>query len=270
MRNFLLSSALFWLRRYHIDGLRVDAVSSMLYLDFSREAGQWMPNHYGGRENLEAIAFLREFNTLVHREEPGAVTIAEESTSWPMVSRPTYIGGLGFTFKWNMGWMHDTLDYMKLDPIYRRYNHNLITFALMYAFNENFVLSLSHDEVVHLKGSMLTKMAGDWWQKFASLRLLFGFQYTMPGKKLNFMGQEFGQWSEWAERRSLDWDLLDWPTHQGRAEVDERPEPPLRRSSPRCSSMISTTRASNGSRSTTWSRASLLTCASPTTAAIFW
>ncbi len=215
VRNFLLSSALFWLREYHIDGLRVDAVSSMLYLDFSREPGQWIPNHYGGRENLEVISFLREFNTLVHREEPGAVTIAEESTSWPMVSRPTYIGGLGFTFKWNMGWMHDTLDYMELDPIFRRYNHNLITFALIYAFNENFMLSLSHDEVVHLKGSMLTKMSGDWWQKFASLRMLFGFQYTMPGKKLNFMGQDFGQWSEWSERRSLDWYLLDWQTHKG-------------------------------------------------------
>ena len=227
VRNFLLSSALFWLREYHIDGLRVDAVSSMLYLDFSREPGQWMPNHYGGRENLEAISFLREFNTLVHREAPGAVTIAEELTSWPMVSRPTYIGGLGFTFKWNMGWMHDTLDYMKLDPIYRRYHHNLITFALIYAFNENFVLSLSHDEVVHLKGSMLTKMAGDWWRKFASLRLLFGFQYTMPGKKLNFMGQEFGQWSEWSEERSLDWYLLDWDTHKGVAEVDEGRQPAL-------------------------------------------
>ncbi len=215
VRNFLLASALFWLREYHLDGLRVDAVSSMLYLDFSREAGQWLPNHYGGRENLEAISFLREFNTLVHRECPGAVTIAEESTSWPMVSRPTYIGGLGFTFKWNMGWMHDTLDYMKENPIYRRYHHGLITFALVYAFSENFVLSLSHDEVVHLKGSLLTKMSGDWWQKFASLRLLFGLQYTMPGKKLNFMGQEFGQWSEWSEERQLDWYLLSWPTHQG-------------------------------------------------------
>lgn len=215
VRNFLLSSALFWLRRYHIDGLRVDAVSSMLYLDFSRDAGQWLPNHFGGRENLEAISFLREFNTMVHREAPGAVTIAEESTSWPMVSRPTYIGGLGFTFKWNMGWMHDTIDYMKLDPIYRRYNHTLITFGMMYAFSENFFLSLSHDEVVHLKGSMLTKMAGDWWQKFASLRLTFGYQYTMPGKKLNFMGAEFGQWQEWSERRGLDWYLLDWSTHKG-------------------------------------------------------
>jgi len=215
VRNFLLSSALFWLRHYHVDGLRVDAVSSMLYLDFSREPGDWIPNHYGGRENLDVISFLREFNTLVHREEPGAVTIAEESTSWPMVSRPIYIGGLGFTFKWNMGWMHDTLDYMHLDPIFRRYHHQLITFALMYAFNENFMLSLSHDEVVHLKGSLLTKMAGDWWQKFASLRTTFGFQYTMPGKKLNFMGQEFGQWREWSERRALDWDLLEWGTHQG-------------------------------------------------------
>jgi 1,4-alpha-glucan branching enzyme len=203
------------LREYHLDGLRVDAVSSMLYLDFSRQPGQWLPNQYGGRENLDAISFLREFNTLVHRESPGAVTIAEESTSWPMVSRPTYIGGLGFTFKWNMGWMHDTLDYIKLDPIYRRYHHNLITFALMYAFNENFVLSLSHDEVVHLKGSLMTKIAGDWWQKFATLRLLFGFQYTMPGKKLDFMGQEFGQWSEWSETRALDWYLLDWATHRG-------------------------------------------------------
>ncbi|MEP7294003.1 MAG: 1,4-alpha-glucan branching protein GlgB, partial [Chloroflexota bacterium] len=215
VRNFLLSSALFWLRRYHIDGLRVDAVSSMLYLDFSREPGQWLPNRYGGRENLDVISFLREFNTLVHREEPGAVTIAEESTSWPMVSRPTYIGGLGFTFKWNMGWMHDTLDYMALDPIFRRYNHTLITFGMMYAFSENFFLSLSHDEVVHLKGSMLTKMSGDWWQKFASLRLMFGYQFTMPGKKLNFMGQEFGQWQEWSEKRGLDWYLTDWSTHKG-------------------------------------------------------
>ena len=270
VRNFLLSSALFWLRRYHIDGLRVDAVSSMLYLDFSREPGQWIPNHYGGRENLEAISFLREFNTLVHREAPGAVTIAEESTSWPMVSRPTYIGGLGFTFKWNMGWMHDTLDYMKLDPIYRRYHHNLITFALMYAFNENFVLSLSHDEVVHLKGSMLTKMAGDWWQKFASLRLLFGFQYTMPGKKLNFMGQEFGQWREWSEDAQPRLVSARLGHAQGRAEVDERPQPPLHCSSPRCTSTISTTAASSGSRSTTSSRASSPTCASPTTAPISW
>ncbi|MBE2271673.1 MAG: 1,4-alpha-glucan branching protein GlgB, partial [Anaerolinea sp.] len=215
VRNFLISNALFWLREYHIDGLRVDAVSSMLYLDFSRKAGEWLPNQHGGRENLEAISFLQEFNTIVHNESPGAVTIAEESTSWPMVSRPTYLGGLGFTFKWNMGWMHDTLDYMKLDPIFRRYGHNHITFSLFYAFSENFVLSLSHDEVVHLKGSLIQKMSGDWWQKFASLRLLFAYQYTHPGKKLNFMGQEIAQWREWSELRQLDWNLLVYPTHTG-------------------------------------------------------
>ncbi|MBL8134479.1 MAG: 1,4-alpha-glucan branching protein GlgB [Anaerolineae bacterium] len=215
VRNFLLANALFWLRYYHIDGLRVDAVASMLYLDYSRKAGQWVPNQYGSNENLEAIAFLREFNTLVHREAPGAVTIAEESTSWPMVSRPTYVGGLGFTFKWNMGWMHDTLDYFKLNPIFRRYHHNLITFLIVYAFSENFVLALSHDEVVHLKGSLLTKMPGDWWQKFASLRLLYGMQYGMPGKKLNFMGHEFGQWEEWGEAKQLEWNLTVYPTHSG-------------------------------------------------------
>ncbi len=214
VRNFLIANALFWLTRYHVDGLRVDAVSSMLYLDFSRKAGEWVPNKYGGRENLEAIAFLKEMNEIVHRECPGAVTIAEESTSWPMVSRPVYLGGLGFTFKWNMGWMHDTLDYMKTDPLYRRYKHDRITFSLAYAFSENFILSLSHDEVVHMKGSLISKMAGDWWQKLASLRLLYGYQFTHPGKKLLFMGQEFGTWSEWSETRALDWDLLDWPTHR--------------------------------------------------------
>ena len=215
VRNFLISNALFWLDKYHIDGLRVDAVSSMLYLNFGREAGQWIPNEYGGNENLAAIAFMKEFNTVVHSEYPGAVTIAEESTAWPMVSRPTYIGGLGFTLKWNMGWMHDVLEYMKKDPIYRRYQHHLITFSLMYAFSENFVLSLSHDEVVHLKGSMLTKMAGYGMQKFASLRLLYGFQWTHPGKKLLFMGQEWGQWREWSEARSLDWHHLDHAPHAG-------------------------------------------------------
>ncbi|MBK8025723.1 MAG: 1,4-alpha-glucan branching protein GlgB [Chloroflexi bacterium] len=215
VRNFLLSNALFWLRYFHIDGLRVDAVASMLYLDYSRKAGQWIPNQYGSNENLDAIAFLREFNTLVHREFPGTITVAEESTSWPMVSRPTYVGGLGFTFKWNMGWMHDTLDYFKLNPIFRRYHHNLITFLLVYAFSENFVLALSHDEVVHLKGSLLTKMPGDWWQKFASLRLLFGMQYALPGKKLNFMGAEFGQWEEWGEAKQLEWNLTAYPTHSG-------------------------------------------------------
>jgi 1,4-alpha-glucan branching enzyme len=215
VRNFLLSNALFWLKVYHIDGLRVDAVSSMLYLDFSRKHGQWVPNKYGGNENLEAISFLREFNETVHGECPGTYTIAEESTAWAMVSRPVYIGGLGFSFKWNMGWMHDTLDYAAKDPIYRRYHHNKMTFSLLYAFNENFILSLSHDEVVHMKGSLIQKMAGDWQMKFAGLRLLLGYQMTHPGKKLNFMGAEFGQWREWSETRSLDWDLLKWTTHLG-------------------------------------------------------
>ncbi len=215
VRNFLLANALFWLLRYHIDGLRVDAVSSMIYLDFSRKSGEWIPNEYGGNENLDAIAFLREVNTLVHQEAPGAITIAEESTAWAMVSRPVYVGGLGFTFKWNMGWMHDTLDYLQKNPIFRRYHHNKLTFSLIYAYNENFVLSLSHDEVVHGKGSLMGKAPGDWWQKFATLRLLYGYQWTHPGKKLLFMGQEFGQWREWSEERSLDWELLDLETHQG-------------------------------------------------------
>lgn len=214
VRNFLTSNALFWLKKYHIDGLRVDAVASMIYLDYSRKAGEWVPNQYGGRENLDAVSFLKSVNEIVHLECPGTITIAEESTAWPMVSRPTYLGGLGFTFKWNMGWMHDTLDYIQRNPVYRRFHHNRITFSLFYAFSENFVLSLSHDEVVHGKGSLINKIAGDWWQKFSTLRLLFGYQYTHPGKKLMFMGQEFGQWREWSEARSLDWDLLQWPTHQ--------------------------------------------------------
>lgn len=213
VRNFLIANALFWLKKYHLDGLRVDAVSSMIYLDFSREEGEWLPNQYGSNQNLEALAFLREFNEAIYAEAPGAVTIAEESTSWAMVSRPTYIGGLGFSFKWNMGWMHDTLKYMKLDPIHRRFHHNQVTFALLYAFSENFVLSLSHDEVVHGKGSLIGKMPGDYWQKFAQLRLLFGYQYTQVGKILNFMGAEFGQFSEWSEARELDWHLLEYEKH---------------------------------------------------------
>jgi len=213
VRSFLLSNALFWLKKYHIDGLRVDAVSSMIYLNFSREDGEWRPNEYGSHENLGALAFLREFNEVVHAEAPGAVTIAEESTAWPMVSRPTYIGGLGFTFKWNMGWMHDTLDYMAREPVHRRYHHHQITFATLYAFSENFVLPLSHDEVVHMKGSLIGKLPGDYWQKFAGLRLLFGYQYTQVGKVLNFMGNEFAQFAEWSEERSLDWHLLGYEKH---------------------------------------------------------
>lgn len=215
VRNFLIANALFWLKKYHIDGLRVDAVSSMVYLDFSRKQGEWIPNRFGGRENIEAVEFLKETNIVIHEECPGTFTVAEESTSWPAVSRPVYIGGLGFTLKWNMGWMHDTLNYIKQDPLYRRYSHNQMTFVMMYAYSENFVLSLSHDEVVHGKGSLINKAPGDWWQKFANLRLLMGWQYTMVGKKLNFMGHELAQWREWSETRQLDWDLLALPTHQG-------------------------------------------------------
>jgi len=213
--NFLLASALFWLETYHIDGLRFDAVASMLYLDYSREDGQWVANKFGGRENIEAINFLRNLNARVHALFPGAFTLAEESTAWAGVSRPTYVGGLGFTFKWDMGWMHDTLAYMAREPIHRKWHHDQLTFRMMYAWSENFVLPLSHDEVVHMKGSLIGKMPGDWWQKMANLRLLFANQWGNPGKKLLFMGCEFGQWREWSEARSLDWHLLDFPTHAG-------------------------------------------------------
>jgi 1,4-alpha-glucan branching enzyme len=215
VRNFLMSSALYWLDKYHIDGFRLDAVASMLYLDYSRQEGEWIPNQFGGKENIEAIFFLRKFNEEVYRHYPDIQTIAEESTSWPMVSRPNYVGGLGFGMKWDMGWMHDTLEYFSKDPIFRKYYHNTLTFRMLYAFHENFVLPLSHDEVVHGKGSLLRKMPGDDWQKFANLRLLFGYMYGQPGKKLLFMGGEFGQWDEWYHEKSLDWHLLEFAPHIG-------------------------------------------------------
>jgi len=215
VRNFLIGNALFWLDKYHIDGLRVDAVASMLYLDYSRKPGQWIPNVYGGRENLDAIYFLKRFNELCYERFPGIMTIAEESTAWPGVSRPTYLGGLGFGFKWNMGWMHDFLQYTSLDPIFRRYHHGNITFSLLYAFQENFILVLSHDEVVYGKRSLLSKMPGDEWQKFANLRMFLAWMYGHPGKKLLFMGGEFGQWNEWNHDTSLDWQLVSLPPHDG-------------------------------------------------------
>ncbi|HEX4347650.1 MAG TPA: 1,4-alpha-glucan branching protein GlgB [Vicinamibacterales bacterium] len=214
VRNFLLSNALFWLEEYHIDGLRVDAVASMLYLDYSRKEGEWVANAFGGRENLDAIAFLQRLNVLTHGEHPGTITAAEESTSWPGVSRPVHLGGLGFTYKWNMGWMHDILEYTKKDAIHRRWEHSLVTFSMLYAYTENFILPFSHDEVVHGKRAMLDKIPGDVWQKHATLRALYGFMYGHPGKKLLFMGAEFAQWREWNHDSSLDWHLLDDPMHQ--------------------------------------------------------
>ncbi|MBN9618529.1 MAG: 1,4-alpha-glucan branching protein GlgB, partial [Actinobacteria bacterium] len=219
VRNFLVANALYWLQEFHVDGLRVDAVASMLYLDYSRADGEWAPNEYGGRENLEAVAFLQEMNATVYRRVPGAVTIAEESTSWPGVTRATHLGGLGFGFKWDMGWMHDTLSYIQHEPVHRQWHHNELTFSMMYAYSENFVLPLSHDEVVHGKGSLLNKIPGDRWQQMATLRCLYAYMWAHPGKQLLFMGQEFAQSAEWAESRSLDWPLLDDPGHRGVARL---------------------------------------------------
>jgi 1,4-alpha-glucan branching enzyme len=215
VRNFLVANALYWIDEFHIDGLRVDAVASMLYLDYSRKEGQWRPNIHGGRENLDAVRFLQELNATVYKHHPGILMIAEESTAWPGVSRPTHVGGLGFGFKWNMGWMHDTLRYLGHDPVHRSYHHNELTFSLMYAWSENFILPLSHDEVVHGKGSLWTRMPGDDWNKAAALRALLAYMWAHPGKQLLFMGGEFGQVSEWSEGRSLDWELLGDPFHDG-------------------------------------------------------
>ncbi len=270
VKNFLFANALYWLKEFHIDGLRIDAVASMLYLDYSRKEGQWRPNKFGGKENLDAIDFLRELNMVVHGQFPGAMTIAEESTSWPGVSRPVYTGGLGFTFKWNMGWMHDTLNYMAENPVYRSYQHNALTFSMLYAFSENFVLPLSHDEVVHGKKTLAAKMPGDIWQQQANLRALFAYMWAHPGKKLLFMGAEFGQWNEWDQDKELDWILLDFHSHQGiRKLVHDlnwfmRAEPALYRQdhdwsgfewmdfADHASSVYSFVRKSEGSRPVLW------------------
>jgi len=215
VKNFLLSNALYWVKEHHADGIRVDAVASMLYLDYSRKAGEWVPNEFGGREDLDAVEFLKEMNVALHAREPGVISAAEESTAWPGVSKPTYVGGLGFGFKWNMGWMHDTLTYFQKDPVYRSFHHHTLTFSLMYAFSENFILPLSHDEVVHGKRSLLDKMPGDRWQKFANLRSLYAYMWAHPGKKLLFMGGELGEWEEWNHDGSLHWNLLEYADHQG-------------------------------------------------------
>ena len=263
MRSFLISNANFWLDRYHVDGLRVDAVASMLYLDYGRKEGEWIPNRYGGREDLAAVDFLRTCNESVYRQHPDVQTMAEESTSWPMVTRPTYLGGLGFGMKWDMGWMHDTLQYASVDPLYRRHHHHKLTFRGLYASSENFVLPLSHDEVVHGKGSLLDKMPGDTWQKFASLRLLYAYMWAEPGKKLLFMGGEFGQWREWSHDRSLDWHLLQESPLHGQLQRWWASSTACSGPSPACTSWTSIAPGSSGSPPTTWRTASTLRAPGP-------
>ena len=256
--SYLINNALYWSEKFHIDGLRVDAVASMLYLDYSRKEGEWIPNRFGGRENLEAVEFLQAMNRAVYGKHPGRVTFAEESTSWPKVSAPVYDGGLGFGFKWNMGWMHDTLQYMAREPIHRKHHQNDLTFGLLYAFSENFVLPLSHDEVVHGKGSLIAKMPGDAWQKFANLRAYYAFMWGYPGKKLLFMGQEFAQGAEWSEARGLDWWQLDIPAHRGVQALLRDAEPALPRPRRRCTRATASPRASSG-----WSPTTARTRSSP-------
>ena len=272
VRNFLIANALFWLEHYHIDGIRVDAVASMLYLDYSREHGQWVPNVYGGRENLDAIGFMKELNQQCYTQHPGTVVIAEESTAWGGVSRPVSTGGLGFGFKWNMGWMNDSLRYMQENPVHRKFHHGEATFSMLYAYDENFMLVLSHDEVVHGKRALLDKMPGDRWQQFANLRMFFAWMWTHPGKKLLFMGGEIGQWSEWSHERGLDWEVLFGREHVGLQKSGARPQHALHSRLPRCTRSIMLPAASAGSMPTTGSAAFSLTCGCRpgATAATWW